>query len=210
MADKTKSEHSEKGLSAGVLALVFFLWVGVCAIFFSLGYLVGYNERTSKFISTERVGAPSAVPPPFNPSTQRSESRAKVEQPPEAAMTAPLQPISPPPAPNASKEPGVPPPKVPNGSAPAADAANPAAAPTGEVGVGYTVQVAATRTKQDAERLVSILKGHGYPVFLVAPGQSGSKDELYRVQVGPFTSREDAEKVRARLVLEGFKPFIRQ
>lgn len=210
MADRTKSEHSEKGLSAGVLALVFFLWVGVCAIFFSLGYLVGYNERTSKFISTERVGAPSVVPPTVNPSTKSSEPRPKVEQPPEAAMTVPLQPISPPTAPNASTEPGVPPPKGPNESAAAAEGTNPTAAPTGEVGVGYTVQVAATRTKQDAERLVGILKGHGYPVFLVAPGQSGTKDELYRVQVGPFTSREDAEKVRARLVQEGFKPFIRQ
>ncbi len=125
-------------------------------------------------------------------------------------MTVPPQPISPPTAPNVSTEPGLLPPKGLNESAPAAEAANPAAAPTGEVGVGYTVQVAATRTKQDAERLVGILKGRGYPVFLFAPGQSGSKDELYRVQVGPFTSREDAEKVRARLVQEGFKPFIRQ
>jgi cell division septation protein DedD len=84
-----------------------------------------------------------------------------------------------------------------------------APAGAGEVGVGFTVQIAASRTKQDAEALVKILEGRGYPVFLVAPEYAHANDNLYRVQVGPFTSKEDAEKVRAKLTQEGFKPFIR-
>jgi rare lipoprotein A len=83
----------------------------------------------------------------------------------------------------------------------------PAAA--GEVGVGFTVQVVASRTKEDAEALVKILGGRGYPVFLVTPEYAKANDNLYRVQVGPFASRDDAEKVRAKLAQEGFKPFIR-
>jgi cell division septation protein DedD len=83
----------------------------------------------------------------------------------------------------------------------------PAAA--GEVGVGFTVQVVASRTKEDAEALVKILEGRGYPVFLVTPEYAHANDNLYRVQVGPFASRNDAEKVRAKLTQEGFKPFIR-
>jgi cell division septation protein DedD len=79
----------------------------------------------------------------------------------------------------------------------------------GEVEVGFTVQIAASRTKQDAEALVKILEGRGYPVFLVVPEYAHANDNLYRVQVGPFTSKEDAEKVRAKLTQEGFKPFIR-
>jgi cell division septation protein DedD len=79
----------------------------------------------------------------------------------------------------------------------------------GEVGVGFTVQIAASRTKQDAEALVKVLEGRGYPVFLVSPEYAHANDNLYRVQVGPFTSKEDAEKVRAKLMQEGFKPFIR-
>jgi DedD protein len=82
-------------------------------------------------------------------------------------------------------------------------------AEAGEVGVGFTVQIAASRTKQDAEALVKILEGRGYPVFLVAPEYARANDNLYRVQVGPFASKEDAEKVRAKLTQEGFKPFIR-
>jgi cell division septation protein DedD len=90
---------------------------------------------------------------------------------------------------------------------PGAAATPPAGA--GEVGVGFTVQIAASRTKQDAEALVKILEGRGYPVFLVTPEYAHASDNLFRVQVGPFTSREDAEKVRAKLTQEGFKPFIR-
>jgi cell division septation protein DedD len=79
----------------------------------------------------------------------------------------------------------------------------------GQVGVGYTVQVVASSTKRDAEALVKILEGRGYPVFLVTPEYTHANDNLYRVQVGPFTSRDDAEKVRAKLTQEGFRPFIK-
>jgi cell division septation protein DedD len=75
--------------------------------------------------------------------------------------------------------------------------------------MGFTVQVVASRTKPDAETLIKILKSRGYPVFLVAPEYAHAKDNLYRVQVGPFVARGDAEKVRAKLAQEGFKPFIK-
>jgi cell division septation protein DedD len=83
------------------------------------------------------------------------------------------------------------------------------AAGAGATGAGFTVQITALRTKQDAEGVVGLLKGRGYPVFLVAPGQAYANDNLYRVQVGPFASRDDAEKARTKLTREGFKPFIR-
>ncbi len=75
--------------------------------------------------------------------------------------------------------------------------------------MGYTVQVAASRAKMDAEALVKILKTRGYPVFLMAPDRAKSGDKLFRVQVGPFTSLADAQKVREKLGQEGFRPFVR-
>jgi cell division septation protein DedD len=77
------------------------------------------------------------------------------------------------------------------------------------VGEGITLQVAALRTKQDAEALVNILKTRGYPVFMVTPEYAHADDNLYRVQVGPFRTRPDADKVHDKLVQEGFKPFIK-
>ena len=72
-----------------------------------------------------------------------------------------------------------------------------------------TLQVAALRTKQDAEHLVEILRSRSYPVFLVTPEHAHAGDNLYRVQVGPFRTRDEAEKMRTRLSQEGFKPFIK-
>ena len=69
--------------------------------------------------------------------------------------------------------------------------------------------MAALHTKQDAEAVVDILKTKGYPVFLVTPEYAHADDDLFRVQVGPFKTRDDAVKVRKKLEQEGFKPFIR-
>lgn len=221
MTEKSRHEQSEKGLSAGVLALVFLVWVGVCAVFFSLGFLVGYNEKSSKAPVTERVTTPSAIPPTVNPPLQASQpTNQPSTSPPAETVPAGESP------PVASQ--------LPPGSNPASTAATSGGAPPtasdlspqrgnkgesapqespetegAEVGMGYTVQVAASRVKKDAEALANILKTRGYPVLLLAPGHPNTQDNIFRVQVGPFTSRADAEKVRARLVQEGFKPFIR-
>ena len=64
-------------------------------------------------------------------------------------------------------------------------------------------------TKQDAESVVTVLKGKGYPVFLMTPENAHADDSLYRVLVGPFKTREEADKTRDRLRDDGFKPFIR-
>jgi cell division septation protein DedD len=77
------------------------------------------------------------------------------------------------------------------------------------MGAGINLQVAALRTRQDAEHLVEVLKARGYPVFLVTPENAHADDNLFRVQVGPFKTRDDADKMRGKLSQEGFKPFIK-
>jgi cell division septation protein DedD len=78
-----------------------------------------------------------------------------------------------------------------------------------EVGSAFTVQVAASQNQQDAEKLVKELKSRGYAVFVVTPEFTHAKDNLFRVQVGPFATREEAQKVRDKIAKEGFKPFIK-
>lgn len=220
MGDKTKREHAEKGLSAGVLAILFLLCVGVCALFFSLGFLVGYNEQAYKSApAAERVTAPPVTPPTVNPPVRTTEPQAKQPAPTASAPApAPVTPAqiasavaeSKPPAEAAKsegREVARQAPAPPSGAQP--ESSTPAAA-GGEVGMGFTVQVAASANKEDAEKLVKILKSRGYPVFLVAPEYVQANDNLFRIQVGPFTSRGDAEKVRAKLAQEGFRqPFIK-
>jgi cell division septation protein DedD len=215
MSDKPKRSQSEKGLSAGVLAVVFLIWAGICAVFFSLGFLVGYNEQSSKLASlTERVAEPSAVPPLVSSPHRSSDSRTKESKvfspPPSGGSTDSDEVVtqaSPPAAPSKAAE----------SAAADQDSETQSVTPSAsqgqklrEVGMGYTVQVDALRAKGDAEVIVKILKERHYPVFLVAPEYSNTRDNLYRVQVGPFASRDDADKVRTKLAKEGFKPFVRR
>ena len=214
--------HDDKGLSAPHLILVFLGGVAVCAVFFSLGFLVGYNERSARMAPvTERVATPATIPPTVNTPLQTApvKSGAATPSTPSVSPRTPTQTSAPAPPPKEHK-----PVKAPGSASPATAPQHPPAeaekqhgpgAPAtpstgaGQVGVGYTVQIAASSTKRDAEALVKILEGRGYPVFLVTPEYAHANDNLYRVQVGPFTSRDDAEKVRAKLTKEGFRPFIK-
>jgi cell division septation protein DedD len=199
------------------LILIFLAGVAVCGVFFSLGFLVGFNERLSHSAPpAEVVTAPSVIPPAVNPPAENvtptpQGPSAPLNPSPDASLNPPASGETHPAEPGAKKSDATSPSPPPE--APADAKAKPETPPpplaAGEVGEGVTLQVAALRTKPDAENLVAILKGRGYPVFMVTPEYAHADDNLFRVQVGPFRTREDAEKVRAKLGQEGFKPFIR-
>jgi DedD protein len=214
MADRADRRQDEKGRSARYLILVFLVGVAACAVFFSLGFLVGYNERTSRSAGpTEQVTPTGVIPPNVNAPLETVQTTGNETAPISPRETAPkpsltesaAQPkplASPPESPKASSSP-------PASTRAAASSAASRSAPGRPVETGYTVQVTALRDKQDAEKLVNELKSRGFAVFVVRPEYSGAKDNLYRVQVGPFATREEAEKVRGRISKEGFKPFIK-
>jgi DedD protein len=216
-----REHQEERGLSARHLILLFLAGVAVCGVFFSLGFLVGFNERFSRSApATERVTAPAAIPPVVNPPAESVKvapqeaavGRAPGNPAPDASSAQPAAPGRNPAPPQAKTSAATPPALRHAAAAPAKPETSQqpaAAAAPGEVGEGITLQVAALRSKQDAEALVNILKGRGYPVFLVTPEYAHAGDNLFRVQVGPFKTRDDAEKVRTKLSREGFKPFIR-
>jgi cell division septation protein DedD len=212
MNDRIDPRHDEKGISARYLILVFLMGVAACAVFFSLGFLVGYNERPTKSVSTtEQVTPVGVVPPAVNPPLDSAPPVAKPEPAASgnelsAEKTASPQPASKPPKEEATLvKPAPSPARTSARSAPVRTSRRGAEAG----GVGFTVQVAASRDKQDAEKLVKELRSRGVDVFVVTPQYSDAKDNLYRVQVGPFASREEAVRVRDRIAKEGFKPFIK-
>jgi DedD protein len=213
-------QHEEHGASSRQLVLVFLASVAVCAVFFSLGFLVGYNERSpANATPTEAVAGSSSVPPPVNQpqagSPGSSAPSPTAESSLGAASTSALargatsQPAS-------AAEPITPTPLKPRGRSPAERKAKTAAIPSesslsaGQPAVsGISVQVMASRTQADAERLASMLVARGYPAKVFAPSALNAGDNLYRVEVGPYNTRAAAEQVRDKLAGEGFKPFIR-
>jgi DedD protein len=199
MADRSEKKD-EKGLSARYLVLMFLMGVAACGVFFSLGFLVGYNERSSRTAPvTEQVTPPPVVPPTVNPPLETAPPAPK-ESAAAGAAAGPAQP-------KPSEETGQAKKAAPAASPPTS--AQPLSSPGVEVGSAFTVQVAASRNQQDAEKLVKELKARGYAVFVVTPEFAHANDNLFRIQVGPFATREEAEQVRAKIAKEGFKPFIR-
>jgi DedD protein len=230
-------EESERSLSITALTLLFLLGVGVCAVFFSLGFLVGYKERSSSNAAeVERVTSPADAPPVVNPPPEKEETSLQHAVTPVPAVQTVQSPTTDS-GQRSQPRPNGPVPAAPrevsggrasatsasgqdagSGAAPAAaTAGNPSSSeapgrfPTKQPETaGIVLQVAALQSMEDAGRLVKVLKERGYPVFLVNPKDAQASDNLFRVQVGPFALRDEAEKTRQKLVTEGFKPFIKR
>lgn len=222
MAGRTDRYPDEKGPSAKHLVLMFLAAVAVCAVFFSLGFVVGYNHGTSKVVPvTENVSGSSAVPPTVNPPAGGASGSPSQGMETEnvnsgsASSTAPLRPVPVPSEPvvkpsspvrahlnraagkeNRAKKPA----RTRRESAPST--ARQASRKH------FAVQVMASSTRADAENLVKLLKRHGYHVYVLSPQQSHAKDKLFRVQVGPFATRVEADRARDKLESEGFRPFV--
>ena len=94
------------------------------------------------------------------------------------------------------------------GPADGAETPDRSGAPPGEYPGGYAVQVTALRERAAAERMADRLAGKGYPAF-VAGSVGGAPVHMFRVRVGTYASREEAERVRQRLEQEeALAPWI--
>jgi cell division septation protein DedD len=79
--------------------------------------------------------------------------------------------------------------------------AKPASAPPGDV----VLQVAAVAREDHARALANALKQKGFPVLV----KVANADNLYRVQVGPYTDRQSAQPTVLALKRQGLQVFIR-
>ena len=74
-------------------------------------------------------------------------------------------------------------------------------------GTGFAIQVAALRQRDEADVVVKRLAGKGYPAYVVVPARGAP--EVYRVRVGKYKDRAEADTVAARLQKEEqFKPWV--
>ena len=74
-------------------------------------------------------------------------------------------------------------------------------------GNGFVVQVAAVNDRREAETIATRLAGKGYPSFVTTPPRGAAR--MFRVRVGKYPTRGEAEAVAARLRKEDqFKPWI--
>ena len=102
---------------------------------------------------------------------------------------------------------------APEPAAETVDASGAVAAPAGWGGYavpsdGYSIHITTLREGAAAERMAQGLVDKGYPAFVVAPA-AGAPVQVFRVRVGTYADREEAEQVLQRLEgEESFKPWI--
>ena len=206
--------RAPRPLSARDMALLFLGGVGLCAVFFSLGFLVGYKERVA-LPSWEVVSPSDSLPGAAQAATPLGEpkpdTKLKTEQV-GGSRNAPSGPGSMPLSFNESeaKQRAETRLQTPAKGTRSTSSAKPAASGSSPVRQAYAVQVAAVRYEKDAQRVVRSLKKKEYPAFIIEPQPSGRGSRFYRIQVGPYPSREEADVIKNMLAQEGFKPFVRQ
>ncbi|MFC1885769.1 SPOR domain-containing protein [Thermodesulfobacteriota bacterium] len=70
-----------------------------------------------------------------------------------------------------------------------------------------TIQVISVKDKHAADEVVKKLKQNGYPAYRIS-GQIPGKGLYYRVRIGPFTSKSQAQSVMSRLKKGRYKPLL--
>jgi DedD protein len=198
------SQDTEITLGTAKLLVLFFGLVGICALFFALGYSLGRKSETGITTASAANSSPQMT-------TSGTKPAGSAATPPMTFYKAVEQKDA-----NPELTPAVSDGKTDNAANGAAASANnpsaaqtPASAPDPSITIpssAYNVQVAAVSKQEDADALVDALKKKQYQAF-VAPV---TPDKLFRVQVGPFLDVKEAEATRARLISDGYTPIVKK
>jgi DedD protein len=205
---------TELTLSSMTLLAIFFGLVLLCGLCFGLGYTVGHRGSQPPLAAMQpSTGSQAELQPEIThpkPSATAPTGTAPLRQnvvvnlPPSTAPS--VNPAttsqSSPPTP-ASVQPQVRPalPVAANTFQPAQPVAmQPAPASS----VPLMVQIAAVSHQEDAEVLVSALRNRGYAVA----ARRDPADGLIHVRIGPFSSRDAANRWRLKLLGDGYNAIV--
>lgn len=95
---------------------------------------------------------------------------------------------------------------APRATAPSQQTLVPGAGGGEPAGNGFVVQVSAVKQRQEAEAIRARLTRKGYPAFVTTSGAAGA---MFRVRVGKYDSKREADAVAAKLQKEEqFKPWV--
>lgn len=223
MASTQTEAFREIQLSGKQLVFVFMAGVVIAVVIFLIGVQVGRGVLAQRGLPEAADTTAAAEPPPPPASASPASSGAPVTAGEKLSYAERL----------GSSEPAAEQLKKPVGSAeattgreggplptPKPDTSVPApvaaegreggpqpAASTEPPGTGFAIQVAALRERDEADIIVKRLAGKGYPAYVVAPTKGAPA--VYRVRVGKYQDRREADTVAARLQKEEqFKPWV--
>jgi DedD protein len=204
--DNPDDGFHEIHLSGKQLVFLFMATTVVSVVIFLCGVLVGRGVRAQQEAGPDSAIAGAVAPTEMEtPVSDTGPPAAEPPSPPdEGELSYKRRLESETPTPEVLQKPEPERPRAPSRREPAPPPAPAAAAADRTAGSArpgtWVVQVHALRDREVASQLVRRLAGKGYPAFLVAPASGAPA--IYRVQVGRFTDRAEAENVVLRLKKE--------
>ncbi len=202
---------TELTLGSGALLAMLFGLVLICGLCFGLGYAVGHHTSSPAASTPARTAAQTAAPD--EEPLQGNSSIPKPSADAQAPVPAPAPPDegAQPSAPNGSAS-ANPAPTQPS-PAPADHSSQPPQAPAAPAqtqvrpalpSVSLMVQIAAVSNPEDASVLTNALRKRGYTVT----ASREPSDGLIHVRIGPFNSRDEANRMCMKLLNDGYNAII--
>jgi cell division septation protein DedD len=199
-------------LSGKQLVFLFMATTVVSVVIFLCGVLVGRGVRAESLGASAATPPPSAAgpvvhapsPPPDPPAAPAGAEKLRYPEllSGDKPASEPLKPVA-----ESKKVEETPKPPAPAVASTAAATPAPADGPKPRAGT-WAVQVVALTDRAAAAAVVQRLTGTGYPAFLVNP-QPGAPVQNYKVQVGRYGDRSEADQIAGRLKKEEqFEPWI--
>jgi DedD protein len=210
-------------LSGKQLVFLFMAGTTVAVMIFLCGVWVGRGVPNDRGVPDNADTMAAATPPPAATPSQPAASGGPPSSEPPApaserddelsyakrlqAESAPREKLK---SPSPAPQPAPPREAQPKEATPAPPQAKPEpAAPQMTARAGtWIVQVVSLQDRSAATTIARRLSAKGYPAFVLDPGAGGPR--IYRVQVGGYTDKNEAEQASRRLERdEQFKPFVR-
>jgi DedD protein len=213
MAGGGRRGGAERVLESRHLVGLFLGVVLLCAVFFTLGYVMGKTQygglvHAAEALSHASPGRVSEKPSVAQPAAEPSSANGEWDFYSKNNNNDRLQPAAKPSA--SAAEDGS---KSPASARTTPSAADARAVPTSarfqapRMSKGSVVlQVAALTHQGDALAMADVLQQKKFPSFVVAP----TSDNFYRVQVGPYPDPKAAESAKNALDRAGFKAIIKR
>jgi cell division septation protein DedD len=200
MADEAFHEIQLNGKQ---LVFLFMAATVVAVVIFLCGVMVGRGIRVDRGGQVADLSVEAATDPTARSSASTEQGRSRPSVGSATAPSATDENLS---YPERLSDPSSPPETLSEPSTPPAPRARTPEAPVPQ-GDGFTVQVAAVKERIEADTIANRLSEKGYAAYVMAP--AAGAPQVFRVRVGKYRERRDAESVAARLEREEqFKPWI--
>ena len=232
MASQTDDGFHEIQLNGKQLVFLFMAATVVSVVIFLCGVLVGRGVRVERSSAAETAdlsnaaepapqaaAAPTALPPGSDPTAAAAPPATEdlsYFNRLDTTKAAPKEVLKPQPA---APKPAEPPAPTPLAAPPRAEAVRPQTAPKtpandvkevkgGEpASGGYAVQIAALNIRSEADAIAKRFASKGYAAYVMSPALGSP--QIYRVRIGTFGSRREAESIATKLEKEEqLKPWV--